>query len=345
MIWHPALLTVLVLDAAGAIFLLAAAIISLQVATGWRPQVADHRQLKLESRSEVASLAGRGGFLFLGMATLILVAAISNLLAPLVPGAMCGTGVLQAAGPVSNRALALRLAAVTGLWIWHTAESANRRLPQGDGSPYAARFLLLAVPAAWMAICETAAGISALDGETPVRCCALVYQEFQKWMNAAGRWPTSNDAWLFAAGFFSFALLAILISMRISLSGRRRIRYYGLPAAVGLLFCIAATVVLVRVLSPYHYGVLHHHCPWCLFLPQHGLVGYPLFGILLLIFWQTISLGILGWLTSKEPAMEASNTLRQYRISGQLLVWTGVFLALATGPALHYRWAYGVWLH
>ena len=105
-----------------------------------------------------------------------------------------------------------------------------------------------------------------------------------------------------------------------------------------------AAVGLVRVFSAYHYGVLHHHCPWCLFLAEHWLVGYPLFGALLVVLFDGVGVFLAARVAVREPILHAAGLARVRQGALRLLLAVLVFAVLAGGPALVWRLRYGVWM-
>ena len=82
---------------------------------GWRPDVCDRHQLAREHRLDLAALQGRWLFALQGFYLLLLVAAVTSVWPVLVPGAMCGTGVMQAMGISGYQAIVWRVAVVVVL--------------------------------------------------------------------------------------------------------------------------------------------------------------------------------------------------------------------------------------
>ncbi len=281
MIWHPLVLAVVGLDLLGLLALLFAAATALQVLLHWAPGSAAAAQITLERRAETAEMAARCGFWVLLAASLVLVVGITNVLPELVPGAMCGTGVLQATAGSGARALGFRFGALVLLCGWRMLETVNRRQPQRTLTVPAARLLLLTLPLALLAAGDTLQALAGLDVHQPVDCCAVVYDQFRP-PELAGRAAGLPDGlWLalFGGGACLLGVLAVSLARA---ADPVRGRWPGALAGASLLWAGAAAMALVRVLAAYTYQVLHHYCPWCLFLPEHRFVGFPLFGALLL---------------------------------------------------------------
>lgn len=345
MIPHPLVLAVLGCDVGAALLLLYAGWVAARVVAGWQPGEATPGQLQLERQTEAAGLAGRTAALLSLLGTLVLVVAFAGALPGLVPGAMCGTGVLQATGGRGERALALRLLALLLLGAWRLFAKLDERTPRAPLAQTAARMLLLAVPIAVLAGLDTWRALAALDVHTPVDCCAVVYRQVRE-QAAGSTGPTAASAtpWVVASAAAAAALFAATLAA-LGRPGERSTRRAGLLALAALGFAPIAAFALVRVWAAYHYGVLQHHCPWCLFLGTHRLVGYPLFFAIALVLFE----GPAAWLAlrigRRHPELEAAAAARARRAAWSTLVGLSLYAALAFGPALLWRWRYGVWLH
>ena len=144
--------------------------------------------------------------------------------------------------------------------------------------------------------------------------------------------------------------IPIFVACGIGLSLRRWPSLAGRGAAARALILVTlvwvplTTLVLVRLLAPYHYEVLHHHCPWCLFLGEHGMVGYPLFAALLLVVLEVPAALLSGAVGRARPAVAAEATVRVRQAGLRIVVAVLAFVALAGGPALLWRLRHGVWM-
>jgi len=342
MIWHPLVQAILALDLLSLLLLGLAAATAIQVLLFWRPRSAAALQLRLEARMELASLQGRTVLVLQSLALVLLVVAIASALPPLVQGAMCGTGALNALGPDGKRLLLLRLIALALLSGWGTLDGLNRQAPQGPLSPAVAKGLLLTLPAVVLTVPLSLSAFLALDPARPVDCCAVVYDNLSTTQRAIQLRGLTDSA-LLAAMTGGGALLALLSLLLI----RRPAAMISLPWLVTTatsLWAPLAGITLTRVLAPYHYGVLHHHCPWCLFLPAQHALGYPLWGSLLLIFLLGISPPILHGAVRPAPELLPAAQERLRRCGIRLLLLLPLFLALAAGPSLVWRLRSGVWL-
>ena len=340
---HPLILAIAAVDLCALALVVAAGVISLRVVLRWAPGTASRGQLQLERRSEVASVLGRLAWWLVAMASLLLVAAMAGVLPDLVPGAMCGTGVVHASDGAATRALVTRGLALLGLSAWHLLDRLDRSAPEAPLRPAVARTMLLATPLVVLALRDTWALMASLDPYRVVSCCAVVYDAA-----APGGGGLGLDG--LSLGSLAAASVGALLLVAAGLSLRRWPSLAGRGAAARALILVTlvwvplTTLVLVRLLAPYHYEVLHHHCPWCLFLGEHGMVGYPLFAALLLVVLEVPAALLSGAVGRARPAVAAEATVRVRQAGLRIVVAVLAFVALAGGPALLWRLRHGVWM-
>lgn len=332
---HPLLLALAMVDALAALLVVAATLRAAAVLLGWEPGSASRRQLALERGLEAASLQARGGALLLAAGSVLALLAVASVLPAVVPGAMCGTGVMTALGGLGSRALTLRVLALGALTVWATLDHLDRQDPAAPLALGLSRALLVASPLVVLATWDTTRAFAGLDTHSPVDCCAVVYDAARPGGLGAAGLP---DSWLWAFGAGGALVFAGALKQIIR-PGRGAV-----AALVTLAWVPLAAHVLVQRLAAYHYEVLAHRCPWCLFLPEHALVGYPLFGALaILAAAALVWLAAGGALRGGRPLDTAA--LRLLQRAG-IVGWVAlvVFLVLSVGPAWVWRLRYGVWM-
>jgi hypothetical protein len=331
------------MDTLVVLLLIGAAATAFKVALHWAPEVPAPRQLALQARQEAWSLATTGAALVYLAAGLLLIGIITNILPGLVPGAMCGTGVLQACAPHGSRMLLARLLATVGLLGWQRLESLNRRDPLAVLTPTNARVLLMLLPIVLLAYGETLRTLTGFDISQPVDCCTALYDR------VAGPGPTAPARGLFAlAAPWLFGLTTVLLPLAApgltAASPRRAARHSHFLLVVVFIWLATGGTTLVRHLAPYHYEVLHHYCPWCLFLPEHRGIGF-----LLLLCWGLAALEVAAlWALIRARHGTAAGLpfvdpmVRRARC--RLVAAVAGFTALAVAPALWWRWQFGLWI-
>jgi hypothetical protein len=137
-------------------------------------------------------------------------------------------------------------------------------------------------------------------------------------------------------------LVCGLLSWQNQSSVRRTV--VPLLALMTVVWVVAAVSALIRVFSAYYYQVLNHHCPWCLFLPQHGFIGFFLFGALGLAIFEAA----IAWITDRVARTSpdlAPPALKRCRAAGlRIVIASLVFGGLAGIPPILWRLRFGVWM-
>lgn len=343
MIWHPLLAAVLVGDLIGFLFLLAAAKTAFKISIHWAPQSARLQQIRLERQAESAALSAKFALAAFWAATLVLIVAVTNVLPAVIPGAMCGTGALQATGGFGGPALFLRLIVSGILYIWLILEKLNSKRPESPLAPVNARVLLLAVPFYALAVSATLQAIFHIDAQQPVDCCAVVYDQFRDLAAANRTSGFSNTVWLWIFWLLSaFLIFGGWQARRPGSTGDSK--FIGWLALSALLWVPTAALVLVNVFSAYYYQVLHHHCPWCLFLPDHKFVGVPLFAALAVVLLEGPAGYITARLAVQYPQFKKTAARRARIAVWRLLLAAAAFISMVGLPAILWRLQFGVWI-
>jgi hypothetical protein len=339
---HPLLLAVFTTDILTVLLILWASATAVRIALHWNPQDTGAQQLRLQTQSETATLAVAWAFGLHLLATATLIYGMTNILPGMVPGAMCGTGVLQAMQSGGPRMLIYRLAGLAILWIWWRIENVNQSQPEAPLVPANARVVLLALPVFALALHAAWQAALAMDFQQPVDCCAVIYDQFHSPEEARRTLGASQTVWLTAFGVLTAALVASAVAAWKT-PGRRW--PYLLSSALALAWLPAAGIALVRVLAAYHYGVLHHHCPWCLFLPEHHLAGFPIWAAWIVVAMEAPAALALSLIAARQSPSAQTSACHQAGLAARnTLLAVLIFLCLTVGPALWWRLRFGMWL-
>lgn len=344
MVMVPALLAVLLLELLALVALGLGLAGALRTQLGWQPAAATSLQLKLERLGEEVSALGRLGMaLHVGAAVLWLI-ALNHVLPALVPGAMCGVGVMQAM-PGAWTALAMRAVAAAALVAWSSWDRLNRDLPTGPLAQHASRALLVAVPLAAVASWQTLQALLHLNVHQPVSCCAAVYDLA---VVAASSLPGPRLAGLTeAVALAALGLGVALAALRLwrSPDASRRAPWKAwLLAGATVLWAALQTWVLIDVVSPYVYRALGHRCPLCLLLPEHGAVGYLQYGTLLGSILIAVRIACLTTAARQHPTAAEPAKPRIRRAAVLMAILVLVQLVAAAFPVAWWRIRFGVWI-
>ena len=345
MIWQPVIVAIVALDAVSMMVLLHAAYASVMVLLHWQAGSPDPRQLNLEALVDASAYAGRFTLFLQVIASTLLIVAIAHVLPVFIPGAMCGTGVMQATGGLGWRAIGLRIVALLFLWVWYSVDAINRKDPASPLILTASRLVLVAVPLLALATWSTLQSVYGLNLDDPVNCCAVIYDQVGASGTSSGLLMFLGDGLLTYTTVFMAFILAVfsvwIIFRPMPLKGHR----YPVLLFFSLAWTILATTALIRVFAAYHYGVLYHYCPWCLFLPEHSMVGYPLFGALFGILAATVAMAIIAKTATGSGIDDRIVGRRMQMEAWVTLAGLAVYVCLGIGPAFWWRLSYGVWMH
>ncbi len=254
---------------------------------------------------------------------------ISNVLPAVVPGAMCGTGVVQASAGLLNKALIFRALACVTAYLWASLAALDRRQPESLLALPKARLMLPAAALVTAASALTIRAFSALDLHQPVDCCAVVYGNVRLETDAL----VPSFGWLpWAFGATTCALLACGFWVRAAARDRQLRAATALCAVLATWLPIAA-LALVHCFAAYTYEVLQHRCLWCLFLPEHGRVGYVLLAALAAAALEGPAALAAAKAGGLRPRL-ANEARRRCRAAATRVLMAGsVFAALAALPA------------
>jgi hypothetical protein len=309
----------------------------------WQPLVADSGQLSLEAKAEGASILGRAACGLALFAAGLLIFGIANIFCEDIPGAMCGTGVCQAMAAAGSTRLLLYSGLLLLLMkLWYELDRLNRMLAEMPLTQTSARLFLVIPVVAVLTLKQTYESFAGIRPHQPVDCCAVVYDQFSTLEQASSIVGIGDTVW--SAAFIVLSILLFVLSVGLIVSRKDRPRARSLLAAVTWLWLPVAALVLVNVLSAYHYRVLHHHCPWCLFLPEHHLVGYPLYGAMALIGMEGLTIFLLPVLVKHDTGIYWIALDRCRLAAKRITMAQLVFLILAVLPAIVWRLRHGVWM-
>ncbi|MFH1982755.1 MAG: hypothetical protein ABIL58_13005 [Pseudomonadota bacterium] len=340
MISHPLIMAAMVLDLSALATTAASGFGAFRIAAAWNPASAGAGQLLLESQAEAASILGRLGLFLFAAATALWLVTLSSVMPALVPGAMCGTGVLQASGPAGAHAIMYRLTAVGVFYLWAAVDRLNRSHPMGPLTRPGAGIMLLLLPLATLSIVAAAATLAGMDSHRPVDCCMVLYDQFQNLEQAGHTAGVSNTGWTAAYGILSVMLAGSGIAVY------RRPAPLGMAAmgVLALAWTPAAGVTLTRTLSAYLYGVLHHHCPWCLFTESGAWMGFPLLLAAAVILLEALTAPALWRVAAGKSVLETAVRQRAGRAGRRVAAAVVVFVGTSAAPALVWHWRWGVWI-
>ncbi len=189
-------------------------------------------------------------------------------LSDLVPGAMCGAGVIKA-NAYGNPLLVLKIIILflSGLWL-----SMNSMDVKAKNYPYmrwkswffVVIFLFLTAEYALAFLHFTH-----IETTKPVSCCSVIFGQ----IGGGNGLPLGLDIpkllWLFYL-LYGLVVMSILAAMP------------AVSIGAGILFLVVAYYAVVYFFGTYIYQLPTHQCPFCMLQGHYYYVGYLVWGSLLL---------------------------------------------------------------
>ncbi len=340
---HPLVLAIWLLDGiSGALFLFAGWRL-LAILPAWQPTVSDGAQLARERSLTLVVYQGRWIFGLQVVALVALLLGISNSWVDHVPGAMCGTGVLQALSAAGRQSLLLRLLTLLLLYCWQVVVRIDDQRPDMPLALIHGRLLLLAAPLLLLATWRFGRAVATMVSQGPVSCCVALYARVA---SAGGEGMMSGitpRTW--AAGCFAGALMIGLWGL---FQWRRPRRFaswaVGAAGSAALLWIGVAVMEVMFFTAPYLLEVLSHPCPWCLLLWAHGGVGFALFGLLALVAAESAAGLTAAVIAQRRPQLTTPALARLAQAGARLGLSALLFVILAGAPVLLWRLRSGGWI-
>jgi len=325
---HPILATVLVIDVVALVLVAWSAVAGMRGILGTTPSQSQPDRW----RQGDPRLARVGAMLFLASSALFLV-AVASVLVPAIPGARCGTGVLQAMGDAGPRALALRVLALGTLGAWSLVYRLDRRRSHGPLADLKARTMLLAAAVVLLAVVSTGRGAIALGGVQQVDCCSRVRVAATHAALLSGvPIPWTH---LMVGGAVPLVALSLFLSVWRDRSTPRGIAVWS-PAlsALALTWTAVAATALAEQLAAYHTGRPGHACAFCLFGAGAHFAGYPLYVTLLLVAFEGTAVTLAHRVGRRTPEVgAAADVVMAMRHGASLAMESAGLVAVRDDPA------------
>ncbi len=298
--FHPLLTTGLALDVVGLLLCLAGSIPAARIIVGRLEQSAQYALHIEEKTSRKISFYTRSAFLAFVLGTLAWVVAIAVVLPGEVRGAMCATGVMRATHGLGAQVLLLKGLGLLLLYCWYILDALQRSIRQAGILVVSARVLLLTVPVFVLTVVTSLRAVLRLDSRVEVDCCSKILENAQT--PDFGMFLGQVADWFWPAGWIVFGGVVGLIWFR---KFRRKSmtspRVAGLLGLTQWIWVLISAWALVYVVGPLCYGDPKHHCAWCLMSPRYGMIGFVLFGALLVTLAESLDIYVCTRVTAAWP--------------------------------------------
>ncbi len=282
MLFHPAIMALLLADALTLILLLPAGLFALRLLRHWDLNSGSARQIRLERQTYLVATVL--GFVFaVQLVSLLLLVFTADRLAVQFVGAMCAVGTFNV-NPFGFPALFLKLALFFLASAWLFMNHVDNRAPDYPLTRVKYGLLLVVLPVAALAAVVQVRYFLGLQADVITSCCGSLFSG-EKTVTAelAGMPPLQA-----MIGFYS-VLGATVLGGLFALWRRRGALVFSALSAVAFPVAIAAVIAF---LSLYIYEHPHHHCPFCLLKAEYGYVGYLVYLPLFVASALGVALGV-----------------------------------------------------
>lgn len=290
----------------------------------WDLGSSSERQLALERKTYLLSTLMGHALALEILSTLIFLYTLDDIHNIFV-GAMCATGTLNA-NPVGWWALAAKIAGLFFCAIW----IALNRIDQGAEDYPLTRLkyglLLLLAPLLALETWLLVRYFLGLDPNVITSCCGALF-------SGSGAGVAAEIAGLPAfplmLAFFGGTALYLAVGVLTLRLAQPRLRYLLATLALAMLGISMASVI--AFISPYHYELPTHHCPFDLLQADYHYVGYPMYLALFGATFYGLMVGIAEPLR-RVASIEGPIAAAQPRWTLWSMLLLGLFVAIAAWP-------------
>lgn len=318
-------LTLLLGDAVSLVLLGSATVLGFRVARQWDANAASELQLVLERKSYLVSTIMTYVFGFEMLSLWLFVVTVNDHFPPLIKGAMCGTGSLNA-NQFGWLALLLKCAEFIALALWLFIHMADRRVPEYPLTREKFYALLLVAPLVFAAAVVQFLYFLSINPSIITTCCSVTFDSASG-NGIASSFAMTVDEGLTVRLFTAFGIV-MLVANALVVLGRGKAQAVGefaVPVA-GTIFAWVSLTAITHHYVKYVYGMPSHHCPFDMLWQHYYFIGYVIYGLLFLSLVSSCSVGI-AWVVGRKGAMR----VLAVSLARTAALWSSASTALLLG--------------
>jgi len=248
------------------------------------------KQLKLEKQSYLLSTIAT--FIFtLKLTLLIYFVYMIDSLSIIIPGAMCGAGVISA-NSYGMSLLFVKLITIFTFLLFLTLNSLDIRAKNYPLLKFKSWVLLAGVLLIFLETFLDIAYLFNIDLSAPVSCCSALFGNLE----GANPLPFGLNIKMLLILFYTLfvsVLLSLLLDNKF------------LTAVTLILFAIISYYAVVYFFGTYIYELPTHKCPFCMMQKEYYYVGYFVWGTLFTALFFGLIWVIIGLLKYKSRALKS----------------------------------------
>jgi len=315
----PEVSVIYILNTLFALFSTIAFVISLKIVRGYDREATTSKQYTLEKQSYLSATIIKYIF-YIKIPLMIFFIFTLDKISFILPGAMCGAGVVNA----SIYAIPLLFLKLLNLYLfayWLVMQKEDMRKEE---QPYVITkfqlFLILYTLFIVEIILETLF-FGSIDIKSVVDCCGAIFSH-------------SDDTYL---SLLLHMDRVWLLSIFYAVYGVMFLSYFlkqrYIFALINLLFLMIALIALIAFFGTYIYELPTHHCPFCLLQKDYHYIGYLLYLLLFLGTFNGLVVAMIGF--------DKDDIIKRERYA---LFFNSLYTFVVTLYPLLYFYKNGVWL-
>ena len=319
MVLTPQIVTIEILNLIFVVFATVSFVVSLNIVFRYDPNLSNKLQYKLQKQSYLIATIVKFIF-YLKLPLFIFFIFTLDTLSTILPGAMCGAGVVNATDyGVALLMLKLLNLYIFGYWIVLNAQDMkdeNQRYMRLKFMIFIAAYFLLMTEI----FLETMMFFS-LDVKSVVDCCGAIFS------------TTDASYMAYILTLPSGVLLGAFYGSFIFMLGSYLAKNKYLFSFFNLVFLIAALISLIAFFGTYIYEQPTHHCPFCILQADYHYIGYLLYVLLFVGTFYGIILAFVPFDSLQEKKSYITSLLVNF-----------LYTVVVSYFPLIYYFKNGVWL-
>ena len=308
----PEVLTLFILNTIFILFGTLAFILSLKIVKNYDKNETSSLQYRLEKQSYLAATIIKYIF-YIKIPLFIFFIFILDKLSIILPGAMCGAGVVNA----TEYGTYLLVVKVLNLYLFAYWLSLNSEDMESEAQPYMKLKFQIFIPFYSLLLLEILLEtlmFFSIDIKDVVDCCGVIFSNTDSTYMADILSASPSLLLSLFYGIFGVMLLSYALKKRYLFS------------LFNLLFVLISLITLISFFGIYIYEMPTHHCPFCFLQREYNYVGYLLYALLFLGTYHGIVLGMIDFSEQKQQ--------RNYKIA---LILNSLYLLIVSSyPILYF---------
>jgi len=284
MIFHPAIIALLVGSILISFMLSYSALYGMQILRRWDIKSGSEFQLGLERRTYLISTLMNYAFGF-QLISLFLFIYSADFLSPLFVGAMCAAGSLNV-NHWGYPAVMLKVVNFLFAGLWLIINYTDNRAYDYPLIKKKYGLLLLITPFVLGEVLLQGAYFLSLRPDVITSCCGTLFSsETQGVTSGIIAFPRPPVE----LAFYGFMALTFASGIGFYCKGKGGYLF----SLTSLVTFLLSVIALISFICLYFYELPTHHCPFCILQKEYGYIGYPLYLTLLGGAISGIGVGVL----------------------------------------------------